>query len=398
MVKIKKKLYILYFIILLIIIAGYSWLYFQTKHASPIKYTQNSGDTNLETRELYFEMPFSKGWQETGNLHAYQFDATFYNTTPYEMSEWEVKFRIPEGSRINDSWGMDIEENEDRIITVRSVDYNEKILGSENITFGFIIFSQKDVAFDSFEISAVPHYKLNDFPMFYILFALSLLLFIAVVSTFIVVLMDKEYKKRRDHDKEIIVQSMKTFSNFIDAKDPYTKGHSARVAYYSRKIAEKMDFTADEIDNIYYIALLHDVGKIVISDDILMKPGKLTPEERKIIETHTVRGATILKDFTAIESIVEGAMYHHERYDGNGYPNGLSGDDIPLISRIICVADSYDAMNSDRCYRKALSKESIIQELENNCDKQFDESIVRILLDIIEDDAFEDMNNYVVSN
>ena len=181
---------------------------------------------------------------------------------------------------------------------------------------------------------------------------------------------------------------MKTFTNFIDAKDKYTRGHSIRVGFYTKKIAEKMDFDEDELDNIYYIALLHDVGKINISDAILNKPGKLDDEERSIIETHTTNGAQILKDFNSVPHIVEGARYHHERYDGKGYPEGLAGENIPLVARIICVADAFDAMNSDRCYRKAYPMEKIVKELKEGAGKQFDPEVVKVMLGLIEEKVF----------
>ena len=159
------------------------------------------------------------------------------------------------------------------------------------------------------------------------------------------------------------------------------------VAKYTRMIASHMNFTEEELDNIYYIGLLHDVGKMSIPDAILNKPAKLTPEERKIIETHTTQGAEMLKEFSAIPDIISGALYHHERYDGTGYPQGLKCDDIPLIARIICVADSYDAMSSFRCYRDALSKEEIMNELDVCAGKQFDPEIAAIMLDLIMSDA-----------
>jgi len=108
----------------------------------------------------------------------------------------------------------------------------------------------------------------------------------------------------------------------------------------------------------------------------------------EVIKTHTTKGAEILKDFDAIEGIVDGALYHHERYDGKGYPNGINGTDIPFLARIICVADSYDAMSSDRCYRPKLSKEAIIEELKKNSGTQFDPIVAKVMLELVEEDAF----------
>ena len=144
-----------------------------------------------------------------------------------------------------------------------------------------------------------------------------------------------------------------------------------------------MGYEGEELDRIYYIALLHDCGKIGVPDNILGKPGRLTDEEFEIIKSHTVRGGEILSNFKSLENAGEGALYHHERYDGRGYPKGLKGEEIPLIARMICVADSFDAMNSSRVYRKNLSKEYIINELKKNQGTQFDPEIAEIMLKLI---------------
>ena len=150
-------------------------------------------------------------------------------------------------------------------------------------------------------------------------------------------------------------------------------------------LAKEMGYTGEELDRIYYIGLLHDCGKIGIPDSILGKPGKLTDEEFEIIKSHTTRGGEILSNFKSLPNAGEDALYHHERYDGKGYPKGLKGEEIPLIARIICVADSFDAMNSKRCYRERLPKEYIINEFENHKGAQFDPKIADIMLRLIKD-------------
>jgi len=192
-----------------------------------------------------------------------------------------------------------------------------------------------------------------------------------------------KYKRQHDHDNEMIKEAIETFTGFIDAKDPYTNGHSRRVAQYTKLIAEAMGYEEEEVKRIYYVALLHDCGKIGVPDNILGKPEKLTDEEFQIIKSHTVHGSEILSHFKSLPNVNEGARYHHERYDGKGYPEGKAGEDIPLIARMICVADSYDAMNSNRVYRKKLSREDIINEIERNKGTQFDPAIADIFLKII---------------
>ena len=148
----------------------------------------------------------------------------------------------------------------------------------------------------------------------------------------------------------------------------------------------EMGYAGEELDRIYYIALLHDCGKIGVPDSILTKPGRLTDEEFEIIKSHTARGGEILSHFRSLENAGEGALYHHERYDGKGYPEGRAGEDIPLIARMICVADSFDAMNTNRVYRNKLSKERIIEEIETNKGRQFDPQIADVFLRLLRED------------
>lgn len=171
----------------------------------------------------------------------------------------------------------------------------------------------------------------------------------------------------------------------VDVKDANTSQHSARVAQYSIMIAERMGYSSDEIENLRKTALLHDIGKIGIPDSVLNKPGRLTDEEYEIMKSHVTRGAEILKDFTLVSHVQEGALYHHERYDGTGYASGLKGKDIPETARIIGVADAFDAMTANRVYRKKLSFDVVMSELRNGSGKQFDPDIVAILIQLIEE-------------
>ena len=186
----------------------------------------------------------------------------------------------------------------------------------------------------------------------------------------------------------MLTESLMVFSNFVDAKDSYTSGHSKRVALYSQLIAEEMGMDDNECKNVYFIALMHDCGKCKIPDEILNKPSKLTKEEFEVIKSHTIEGARMLEGFDFIEGFSQGALCHHEKYDGSGYPNGLKGEEIPLIGRIICVADSYDAMASRRIYRDALSLEMIKEEFVKNSGKQFDPEIVEVFLKLFDKEIF----------
>lgn len=214
-------------------------------------------------------------------------------------------------------------------------------------------------------------------------------IFVILITVLIVMLIARKkmelMKKREKEYKGIIVQGLETLARTIDAKDKYTNGHSMRVAYYSRELAKRMGMSEDEQEKVYYIALLHDIGKIGIPDAILNKPSRLTEEEFAVIKTHPLIGGEILKDFTALEGSSDGASYHHERYDGKGYGKQLAGDEIPLVARIIGVADAYDAMSSDRCYRNALDSKTVIEELKSGAGTQFDPQIVPFMLNMISD-------------
>ena len=191
-----------------------------------------------------------------------------------------------------------------------------------------------------------------------------------------------QQQKLNETNKHIVM----TLSNAIDAKDTYTNGHSRRVAEYSREIARRYGFNENEQEQVYMIGLLHDVGKIGIPDTILNKPGKLTNEEFAIIKTHPSIGAEILKNITEFPEISHGARWHHERYDGRGYPDGLKGEEIPIIAQIISVADAYDAMTSRRSYRTVMLQEKVRNEIANGAGTQFAPKFAAIMLEMIDED------------
>ena len=216
----------------------------------------------------------------------------------------------------------------------------------------------------------------------------AVLLVIAAAAVFlftaiIIRLKTRKSLKRQLEYKNITLESIQAIARTIDAKDEYTNGHSIRVGYYSKVIAENMGMSSDEVDNIYYIALLHDIGKIAIPDSILNKPGRLTDEEFKVMKSHTTRGAGILKGISTIPQIIEGAKSHHEKYDGTGYPEGISGENIPLVARIICCADCFDAMASKRVYKEPYSVEKIISEFERCAGTQFDPKISKLVVELM---------------
>ena len=200
---------------------------------------------------------------------------------------------------------------------------------------------------------------------------------------------DAEAEEReREKAVNMNMQMVTTLVNTIEAKDPYTNGHSNRVAMYAREIAVRAGKNADYLQRLYYMSILHDIGKIGIPDRILKKTGELDPEETSIIQTHPIVGAEILSDITQMPGIEIGARSHHEHYDGSGYPDGLAGDRIPEEARIIAVADAYDAMTSERSYRSAFSQEETRKEMEDGRGTQFDPRFLDIMLDMIDKDEY----------
>lgn len=197
----------------------------------------------------------------------------------------------------------------------------------------------------------------------------------------------KASEEGRQMVERLSLQSMTAMAAAIDAKDKYTNGHSIRVAKYSNMIASRAGKSVQETKDIYYIGLLHDVGKIGIPDGIINKNSRLTDEEFDTIKTHPRIGAEILKKIDEIPNIAIGARWHHERFDGRGYPDGLQGENIPEIARIIGVADAYDAMTSNRSYRSIMSQEKVREEIEKGRGTQFDPFYADIMLQIIDEDV-----------
>jgi putative nucleotidyltransferase with HDIG domain len=186
-------------------------------------------------------------------------------------------------------------------------------------------------------------------------------------------------KEAAEENRELFIGSIRMLSAAIDEKDPYTRGHSGRVAKYSTLIAQEMRLSADELDKLKIAALLHDVGKIGVDDRVLKKPGSLTPEEFDIMKTHTTRGANIMRPVSQLKDMLPGIELHHEHMDGRGYPYGLSGPQIPVMARIIAVADTLDAMTTNRPYQSAMHLEYALGRIKALAGSKFDQAVVTAL-------------------
>lgn len=204
---------------------------------------------------------------------------------------------------------------------------------------------------------------------------------------------NKVIKTAHQKEVDLVRQTTLALVEAIDAKDSYTNGHSRRVADFSVAIAEKAGKNKEECEKIHLIALLHDVGKIGIPDAIINKEGKLTDEEYAIIKTHPRVGREILSKISASPELAIGASFHHERYDGKGYPFGLKGEEIPEMARIIAIADTYDAMASKRSYRDVLPESKIKSEIERGIGTQFDPQFAKIMLELINSGEIYQLEN-----
>ncbi len=365
------------------------------------------------------------------NYHAYTYDFTVSNNTDDAVSDFSFKLSFNENVFLASAWNGALELHQDvkgkelvatvpdlREFTASDYDLVTSTVDGESFIYmkagdylvyypsssmkaleipiepheattpGIIIYvpGGKNIKGSVLELSYHFNRLLTSEPLFWAAVAGLAIWLVVLITSMIISGKIRKYNERHERDNVIINESIETFTGFIDAKDPYTNGHSKRVASYTRLIASQFGYEGEELDRIYYVALLHDCGKIGVPDSILRKPGKLTDEEFEIIKSHTVRGGEILSSFRSLENAGEGALYHHERYDGKGYPEGRSGNDIPFIARMICVADSFDAMNSSRVYRKKLTSERIISEIETNKGKQFDPDVADVMLELIRED------------
>ncbi|MBR2796455.1 MAG: HD domain-containing protein [Clostridia bacterium] len=362
------------------------------------------------------------------DFQAYTYDFTVSNNTNDAVSDFSFKLTFGENVFLSSAWNGALELHQDvggngTVATVPDLrefvpgdyDLNTVTVDGESFIFmkagDYLVYLPSD-SVNAMEVPIKPregttpgiiiyvpvgrglegstlelNYRFNRVltsdPLFWVA-VVGLSIWLVVLITFMIISGKiRKYNERHERDNVIINESIETFTGFIDAKDPYTNGHSKRVASYTRLIASQFGYEGEALDRIYYVALLHDCGKIGVPDNILRKPGKLTDEEFEIIKSHTVRGGEILSRFKSLENAGEGALYHHERYDGKGYPEGRAGDDIPFIARMICVADSFDAMNSSRVYRKKLTSEHIKNEIETNKGKQFDPEVADVMLRLI---------------
>ena len=336
--------------------------------------------------------------------HYTKYDYRLFNDMDITLKNWTALLELEDGVIVKDYDGVlvhkiDKNEEENIYLVIPDADIMD-IDSKDSVSFSVTLGKKDDNDFRLSSLSILGgYYDRYMFQVINVIITIILGLWLLNIILYLYRNFNlREYRRRQQMDEQIIIQAMDTFVRFVDAKDTYTRGHSKRVAMYAKEIATRMKLEEDEVQNIYYIGLLHDVGKISIPDTVLNKPGKLTDEERLIIQSHTTAGGNMLKNFTSIPGVREGALYHHERFDGTGYPEGLKGNDIPLYARIICVADSYDAMSSSRVYRRHLNRDEVIEELRRCTGTQFDPKIVKYMIEMIMDGYVNIVKNEVAKD
>jgi HD-GYP domain-containing protein (c-di-GMP phosphodiesterase class II) len=192
----------------------------------------------------------------------------------------------------------------------------------------------------------------------------------------------------------LLFNTVKSLVAAIEANDPYTRGHSERVLYFSFLIGERLDLAPEGLRTLSWAALLHDIGKLGMDPGLLNKETRLTPTESREFRDHPGRGCKVLEPILQLRSVLPGIRHHHERFDGTGYPDGLKGEEIPLMSRIIAIADTFDAMTSGRAYRASVTRDDALQEISSVAGTQLDPGLVDVFLDLVLDEAFPDLDWY----
>lgn len=317
-------------------------------------------------------------------------DAKVITFTPrilnYSLNDPYISYRLE---------GVDSEDKVVLLSELSSITYSN--LRPGNYTFKISVLDasrQKVIESGRYEIiKDMEMYQSWWFKLYFVIVAAVIIIWITwfitrsrVGKTVLKQKLELEYaKKQLKMGNETILSIART----VDAKDSNTSQHSFRVSEYSVAIARRYGFNEDKCENIRQMALLHDIGKIGIPDVILNKPAKLDDDEYAIMKSHVVRGGEILKDFTLIENVNVGAMYHHERYDGKGYCSGLKGEEIPIEARIIGIADAFDAMTANRVYRKQLDIDYVISELKRCRGTQFDPNLTDIMLTLIDEGVID---------
>ena len=287
--------------------------------------------------------------------------------------------------------GFDMEQKSLRRSELSSFDYTN--LKGGYYTFRMTIADSMGHGNNEYSISIVKQRTIFDMLWFYVLLFVVLVCGTTIAIYVYINKKTEKFLKKQEEDKTLIREIVEAFAKTIDMKDRYTRGHSTRVAYYTKVIAEEMGYNEETVEKFHNIALLHDIGKIGVRGEVLNKNGRLEDDEFAEIKSHTSKGYNVLKDISIMPELSIGAESHHERPDGKGYPNGLKGDDIPRVAQIIAVADTFDAMYSDRPYRKRMNFDKAVSIIKEVRGTQLSEDVVDAFLRIVERGGFKAAND-----
>lgn len=423
----------------LLIILGFGLLFFvlycERKSQTFVTFEQDANSILTNDRDLYivFSTPDGKCWPESNGTFGAQYDGEFFNNTNHLFTDWTVTVQLPKNYWVDSFWNFDGEfyysgnvqpipeshinypeyknqfKAEENYIVMKKLHGNKvtEVKGkntfvSEPFMVGMIMYTPSLLTIKRVTITGRFIYEPTEsFAYYFLIIAIGIDVLLLLVLITIQITVNKKvryYELRQKLDSDIIIQSFKTFANFVDARDPYTRGHSLRVASYAREIASRMRMTEQEQMEMFWFGLMHDVGKIGVSDSILHKPTSLTDNEYDEIKSHVLKGYEMLADFTAMPMLKEVAKSHHEHWDGTGYCEHLKGQEIPLGARIVGVCDAFDAMNTNRCYRPKLPKERIIEEFKKCSGTYFDPKITKIMIAMIEDHSTEKIESIDTMN
>lgn len=415
-----RKTFAITLCILLLIIIGIFHLYKAGIRKTNAQLRSNSGEDDYTEVEIEKRDSDSSKWQshiDNELINGAIYDMIVYNYYEGDIKNWSVRINILDTCYLNEAWSGDVEIHQfnngtenvqrvnlerysiedinldysmadtdlaiilhkgDYIIYYASVEEEEDPITNKagDSSCGFIFYGENDVDFSDITLRYNTYLKVNKSTGFYIFqYAMALWIFLFLLCVIVLVFMYINNQNNALRDRQI-EESLGVFIGFIDAKDQYTNGHSTRVAKYATLLAKNLGYKEKECRDIYHISLMHDCGKCFIPDEILKKPDRLSKEEYEIMKQHTTKGAELLQNFKSLRGIADGAHYHHERYDGKGYPTGKKGNEIPRIARIISVVDAYDSMRTGRIYSQALGIGSIRDELVDGRGTQFDPEIL----------------------
>ena len=364
-------------------------IYATKKNNTEISYIQEQNPKLIKLDGIYAKINQYHTCHNDDNSTDSFFEFKLINNTKSDFTNWNITVPLVNNIKLKGSWNADVFLDGNTLHFSPDGEKTSLLKNNSYISFEIYINHEEQIQYDEIKIEGNLVKQLYKYPLHIINLIIALIIIVALIIYSIVY---KYMKHEIDilnmvtkRSYAIIDQTMKTFVNFIDAKDEYTRGHSTRVAEYSKAIAKRMGYDEQFQQDIYYMGLMHDIGKITVPDSILNKTTHLTPDEWAVIQMHTENGARLLRNFTVIPEIRDAVLYHHERYDGKGYLAQLKGEEIPLVARIICVADSYDAMNTNRCYRLKYSRDRIIKEFERCSARQFDPTIASIMIELITD-------------